>query len=213
MKLYQFNYSPYAQKVRGALSLLGLEYETVEVPRGDRHELAELTGGYIQVPVLQDDDGALVTDSRRITRYLDQRFPGRLVPDSQVAAVWAYADWCDTTLENTIFRIGSPAVRAGMRDPWDRALFQFVKERKFGAGCIDDWAAQTQSLITEANELLEPTVSQLRRDPFVLGEQPTLADAALYGELMMLKVADAGLLDRFDGVFSAWMARFELARV
>jgi hypothetical protein len=33
------------------LDLLGHSYDTVVVPYGDRRELAELTGGYIYVPV------------------------------------------------------------------------------------------------------------------------------------------------------------------
>jgi len=38
-----------------------------------------------------------------------------------------------------MFRIGSPAVREAWPTPGDRALYVLIKERKFGAGCVDAW--------------------------------------------------------------------------
>lgn len=64
LKLYRFPYSCYARKVQCVLDLMGAQYETIDVPFGDRTELAELTGGYIQVPVLVMDDGTVIKDSR-----------------------------------------------------------------------------------------------------------------------------------------------------
>ena len=37
------------------LDLIGANYQVIDVPYGDRTELAELSGGYIQVPVLVTD--------------------------------------------------------------------------------------------------------------------------------------------------------------
>src|SRR5438477_53621 len=70
MKLYSFHYSPYVQKVRAVLDLLGRDYTVMEVAYGDRTELATLTGGYVHVPVLADDAGRVVCDSRRICEHL-----------------------------------------------------------------------------------------------------------------------------------------------
>ena len=47
MKLYRFEYSCFARKVQMVLDLLGLRYDLVEVPFGDRTELVELTKGYV----------------------------------------------------------------------------------------------------------------------------------------------------------------------
>ena len=60
MKLYRFRYSPYARKVQMLLDLLGAKYELVEVSYTQRGELADLTGGYIQVPVLLTDYGRAI---------------------------------------------------------------------------------------------------------------------------------------------------------
>jgi len=56
-------YSPSARKVQRLLDLLGARYDLVEVPFGQRDELARLTGGYVYVPVLVDDDGKVVVES------------------------------------------------------------------------------------------------------------------------------------------------------
>src|ERR1044071_197907 len=70
MKLYRFRYSPYARKVQVVLELMGAEHEVVEVPYSDRTELAKLTSGYIYVPVLVDDRGNVITESRTICERL-----------------------------------------------------------------------------------------------------------------------------------------------
>ena len=66
MELYRLRYRPYARKAQVLLDLLGARYDLVEVPFGQRDELARLTGGYVYVPVLVDDDGKVVVESRDI---------------------------------------------------------------------------------------------------------------------------------------------------
>ncbi len=212
MKLYRFNYSPYARKVQTLLELLGRPYVAVDVPFSDRNELAALTGGYIQVPVIVDDDGTVVCDSPRICAHLLQGEAGaELVPPALAGPIWAYHDWCDNLLEDVMFRIGSPSIRDRWSTAGDRALYVFIKERKFGRGCVDRWLHEREELLGRANALLEPTRRTLSTQPFVFGARPTLADAALYGEFAMLAEADAGLLGRFPEELRAWMGRVDAA--
>jgi glutathione S-transferase len=210
MKLYRFRYSPYARKVQMVLDLLGLRYETVEVPYSDRTELATLTGGYVYVPVLVDDDGTVVVESRDICERLIARpGAGRLVPERFEAAVWAYHDFVDGPLEDVLFRIGSPAVRAAWQSPSDRALYVLVKERKFGAGCVDAWLRDRDALVARAERLLAPSLRTLERTPFLFGDAPTLADAALYGNCAMLEEAEPALLPRVAPGLVAFARRME----
>jgi glutathione S-transferase len=212
MKLYRFRYSPYARKVQMLLDLLGASYEVVEVPYSDRNELARLTGGYIYVPVLVDDAGEVVTESRTICERLLAREGGaRLVPSPWEGPIWAYTDFTDGPLEDVLFRIASP----GMRDRWpaagDRALYVLVKERKFGAGCIDAWERDRASLVARARTLLAPTLRTLAARPFLFGDAPTLADAALYGQCAMLEEADAQLLPHVAEALVPYARRVEAA--
>jgi glutathione S-transferase len=210
MKLFRFRYSPYARKVQMVLDLLRRTYELVEVPYGDRNGLAELTGGYIYVPVLQDDDGAVVTESRRICEKVLVGDAGRtLVPPPFEGPIWAYADFCDGPLEDVLFRIASPLIREAWAEPGDRALYTLIKERKFGAGCIELWLADQSSLLARGRHLLEPTLSTLEQQPFLFGARATLADAALYGNLAMLREADPALIARLSPALEQYMARLE----
>lgn len=213
MKLHRLHYSPYARKVQMLLELAGIAHEVIEVPYGQREELARLTGGYVYVPVLETDEGEVIVDSRRICERLVARSEARfLVPEALEAAVWAFHDYVEGPLEDVLFRIASPAVRDGWPTAWERALYTLVKERKFGAGCIDAWAADRAGLIARAKEMLEPTRRTLAARPFVLGDAPTLADLALYGQWAMLEAANDGSLAAISSAFVEHARRIEARR-
>jgi glutathione S-transferase len=210
MKLYRFRYSPYARKVQMALDLVGARYDLVEVPYSDRDEIARVTGGYIYVPVLVDDDGRVVTESRDICEYLVGKPGGaRLVPAPWEGPIWAYADFVDGPLEDVMFRIASPAVRDAWSAPGERALYVLIKERKFGPGCVDAWQRDQGHLVEKARRLLAPTLRTLGARPFLFGDAPTLADAALYGCCQMLEEADPRLLARVAEPLVAFARRLE----
>jgi glutathione S-transferase len=208
MKLYRFRYSPYARKVQMVLDLLGATYDLVEVAYGQRDELARLTGGYIYVPVLVDDHGAVLTESRSICEAL-LAGETRLVPSPWEGPIWAYHDFVDGPLEDVMFRIGSPAVRDAWPTPGERALYVLIKERKFGAGCVDTWERDRDALIGRARHLLQPTLRTLAARPFLFGDAPTLADAALYGNCAMLEESDPALLGRVADGLVAFARRME----
>ena len=210
MKLYRFRYSPFARKVQMVLDLTGAAYDVVEVPYSDRNELARVTGGYVYVPVLVAGDGKVMKESRAICEHLVSREPGtRLVPAPWEGPIWAYADFADGPLEDVMFRIGSPAVREAWSSPGDRALYTLVKERKFGAGCVDAWARDREALVARARELLSPTLRTLAKRPFLFGDDPTLADAALYGMCAMLEEADRKLLPQVAEELVPYARRLE----
>lgn len=213
MKLYRLRYSPYALKVQMLLDLLGEHYEAIDVEYGDRTELARVTGGYIYVPVLVGDDGSVVTESRTICERLLAR-PGadRLVPKPFEGPIWAYADYCDGPLEDVLFRISTPVVRDQWTNPFERALYVLIKERKFGAGCVDAWAKDRETLVARARHLLAPTISTLSQQPFLFGDRPTLADCALYGLLSMLHAADPALVNLVAEPLAAYRLQLEAFR-
>lgn len=213
MKLYRFVYSPYARKIQILLELLGAPHEVVEVPYGERSELARLTNGYIYVPVLVSDDGRVIVESRDIAEHLLAGPAARaLVPSPFEGPIWAYHDFCDGPLEDVLFRLASPAVRDRWSSPSERALYVLIKERKFGAGCVSAWERERDALFARAARLLAPTLATLERQPFLFGQQPTLADCALYGNCAMLEAGDPTLLARLSPALVAFMRRLEAAR-
>jgi glutathione S-transferase len=211
-RLYRFRYSPYARKVQMVLDLAGARYEAVEVPYVRREEMAALTGGYVQVPVLVDDDGRVLVESRDICEHLLAGEAGaRLVPAPFEGPIWAYADFVDGPLEDVLFRVASPYVRDAWPTAWERGLYVFIKERKFGAGCVDAWERDREALLARARRLLAPTLRTLDRQPFLFGGAPTLADAALYGVGMMLEEARQELPGTLDPRFPGYLRRVEVA--
>jgi glutathione S-transferase len=190
------------------LDLLGRRYELVDVPYGDRNELATLTGGYIYVPVLVDDAGKVVVESRAICQLLLTE-TSALTPAPLEGPIWAYNDFCDGPLEDVLFRISSPHVRDAWPTPGERALYVLIKERKFGAGCVDQWLRDQPVLLAKARQLLAPTVKTLEQSPFLFGDRPTLADAALYGCCIMLEEADPSLIPKIDAQLVAYLRRLE----
>lgn len=97
--LYQFEISPFADKVRRALRWKGLAFETHEIRLTKRARYRQLspTGKF---PVLVHD-GQTIVDSTDILRYLDARFPEkRLAPDDPRDAALAtiIEDWADESL-------------------------------------------------------------------------------------------------------------------
>lgn len=210
MKLFKFAYSPYARKVQVVLDLAGVVYEAIEVPYGDRSALVAVTGGYLQVPVLVDGSGNVVTESRRICeQVITGPVAARLTPSPFEGPIWAYADFCDGPLEDVLFRIATPDLVRLKETAEERALFVYIKERKFGAGCVDRWRADRDSLLAQGRKLLEPTLRTLEQQPFLFGQNPTLADAALYGNLAMLIAADPRLLDALGGGSSSFVRRVD----
>lgn len=210
MKLYRFRYSPYARKVQLVLDLLGAKYDVVEVGYSDRDALATLTGGYIHVPVLVDDGGKVHVESRAICEQLLAGEAGaKLVPSPFEGPIWAYHDFVDGPLEDVLFRIGSPAIRDAWPRPGERALYTLVKERKFGAGCVDAWLRDRPALVARAKHLLAPTLRTLAQRPFLFGDAPTLADASLYGNCKMLEEGDAALLAAVAEPLVAYSRRLE----
>jgi glutathione S-transferase len=211
MKLFRFSYSPYARKVQMVLDLLPKKYELIEVAFTEREELAKLTNGYIYVPVLEDDDGSVIVESRVICeRLLAASGASHLAPPLLEGPIWAYADFADGPLEDVLFRIASPGVRDAWSTSFERALYVLIKERKFGAGCVETWERQQPELLTRARHLLAPTLRTLERRPFLFGDTPTLADAALYGNCAMLE--EAGSLSRVSPGLVAFARRVESYR-
>ena len=94
LRLYCIPYSTNVERVALALGHKGLEVETVAVDPADRSPLRELSGQEL-VPVLVDD-GAVVADSVRIMRHLDERFPDPPLFSADPAtraAVDIFLDW------------------------------------------------------------------------------------------------------------------------
>ncbi|MFW6316901.1 MAG: glutathione S-transferase N-terminal domain-containing protein [Halorubrum sp.] len=79
LTLYELEGCPYCAKVKTALADLGLEYESVMVPRShsERTEVEEISG-QTGVPVLVDEANGIegMSESDDIVEYLEETYGG-----------------------------------------------------------------------------------------------------------------------------------------
>lgn len=200
--LYRFPYSCYALKVQLLLDKLSLPYQTKDVPFGDRSELVSLTGGSVTVPVivhqLEDGSEKVVKESRDICRYLLGLTDNNLIPKGSEALIWAYNDWADEVLEDPLFKSVSLDIAERFERPADRAMFIFIKERKFGHGCVQQWGQKKAEFVAQIQSLMADTFLSIEQKGFICGDQVSMADIALVGHLSMVEWADPSLIDQID---------------
>lgn len=165
LRLYSYWRSSAAYRVRIALNLKGLDYQTVAVnlARGEHHgDYGEVNAQRL-VPAL-DHDGHVLTQSLSIIDYIDNTFVGpRLVPGEgrARARVNALAQIvaCDIHPLNNL-----------------RVLKYLVAELKVGESDKQRWYAQW---IASGFAAFERNLQDQATGRFCHGDTPTLADACL----------------------------------
>jgi glutathione S-transferase len=210
MRLFKFTTSCYSAKVAKCLDLKGLAYTSEEIPYFDRQELVRASGD-IKAPVLVDGGRAL-TESSRISAYLDETYRPTLRPDGLLASCVVHEQWADDVLEDAVFRLAAPHLGAVLSarngDRADVLLhYRFSKERKYGAGCLEAWERDQPGLEALVVDLLAPLDRTLARRAHVLGDAPTLADAAVWGNLTPLELGRRGWLDSTLPEVASWFHR------
>lgn len=215
--LYQLAHSPYCLPISRALEALGVEFAVKNVSNANRREVIERTGGaYYQVPVL-DHDGRVVfessADSLDVARYVDTVFAGgRLFPREHEGLQRLLVPHIENDIEGVTFRLVDPVYLAQIEDPVERTQIIRHKERKFGRGCVEAWAAGKVGLLAEARALLEPYDLILRHRSFLLAESPVYADFALFGVLGNLTYQEWNTLPEGLEALAGWFDRIKTFR-
>lgn len=203
--LHHFDASPFAEKIRVALGIKGVSWDSVQIPMVmPKPNLTALTGGYRKTPVLQI--GADVyCDTQRIARELEARCTGStLFPAGSEGLCHSLASWSDLLL----FRPGAALSMGTNLDlPEDIlqdrfAFFDFL-DRDTLPGQLVELFAQFRANLQRIEDML----SDGRE--FLLGGSPSWADAASYAPVWMcrgnIRGADT-LLDNLPAL-GAWEQR------
>lgn len=164
MRLYGFFRSGASYRVRIALALKGVRYETISVPMRDnshRSETYRSINPQQRLPTLELDDGTKLIQSLAIIEYLDARYPEpKIIPDDPLerARVQAVAQIisCDVHPLNNI----------GTRNMLG-SMF------KADEGALNEWAAYwTREGFAAVEKLIET-------GPYAFGDKITLADLCI----------------------------------
>jgi maleylacetoacetate isomerase len=170
MRLYSFFRSSAAFRVRIALNVKGVDYETVTVDLpGAAHRAPEFRALNPQatIPTL-DDDGTVLWQSLAIIEYLDARYPSpRLIPEEPVARarVQALAQLivCEVHPLNNL-----------------RVLKYLRGELQLDDAAVSKWYSHW---VAEAFGPLETLVSRFSGGRYCFGDSLSLADVCLVPQM------------------------------
>jgi glutathione S-transferase len=188
LRLYQYTYSPYCIPIELALRHSGVPYEVVNLPVGDPRRVIELTkGDYYQVPVIEDlFNHQLVYDQSPagddVARYIAEMAPlMRLFPEEVAGLQQILISYIENDCEAVGFKVCDAFRDKWLKNDLERGLHRRHKERKFGAGCLEEWTRNVDALIDQFYRLIYPFEQILGQQPFLTGERAVFADYALCG--------------------------------
>ncbi len=187
MKLYSAQRSGHAHTCRNFLSILGVDYETVEVSTADRETRKEAflaLNPFGQIPVL-DDDGFVVRDSHAILLYLAKKYDAehRWFPEDPAGAA-RVAEWLATSTLDLV--IGAA---------WARAAKNFGRDLDL---------EKSQQL---AHRLLGRMDAHLADRAWLAADHATIADLSMYS--YSARAPEGGVeLEPYPNVI-AWLERVE----
>ena len=182
--LHHYPTSPFAEKIRRVLAYKKLAWKSVIIPRVmPKPDVVALTGGYRRTPLLQI--GAdIYCDTALICDVLEHLQPApSLHPEGTTGAVRIVAQWADSTLFWASMAYSfSPAGAAFMfKDQTPDEAKAFAEDRaKMRAGGGRMPAADATSAY---KSYLRRIASMVDHQPFVMGQQPCLADFSCYHAL------------------------------
>ena len=180
--LHHYPQSPVTEKVRIALGIKNLTWQSVEIPRlPPRPLLMPMTGGYRRTPVLQIGSD-IYCDSQCILRELDTRFPEpSLFPEPLCEMAWAISRWID----GPVFTSAIAVVLGSAEDlpadfAADRGRLYFGEQFKLEQlrQEVSHHISQLYAQLHWAEQMLESQHSSGMR--FLAGASPGLMDIMLY---------------------------------
>jgi len=195
LELHQFRHSAFCEKVRLVLAYKRLPFNTLEVTPGvGQVELYRLSGQR-QVPVLVDG-AEVIADSTAIALYLEQQHPEPpLFPQdpAQRAQVLLLEDWADTALATgaRLALLQAAALDSQLRDGLLPEATPSGLRSLLGAlpGGVLSGVGQVldASALQQLRHNLEQLNALLQAQPYVVGDQLSLADLAVMGQLSLIR--------------------------
>jgi glutathione S-transferase len=209
LELYQFEFCQYCEKVRLILDYKGLEYKKVEVTPGIGQLEVFRMSGQRQVPVLKDGD-SVIADSTEIALYLDRKYPEKpIIPTEPVhrGLCLLMEEWADESVglkgrkafigalnhyqnfRTSLLPKDTPELLKNLVGALPSELLD-VLGTGVGLG-FDAFKAAEKDLKQD----LEALSLILQNRPYLVTEEPTLADLAVAALSMMIKFPGGHYLD------------------
>ncbi|MBX3611409.1 MAG: glutathione S-transferase family protein [Hydrogenophaga sp.] len=210
--LHHYPMSPFAEKARSMLGFKGLVWHSVHIPSVmPKPDVVALTGGYRRTPLLQI--GAdIYCDTALIADVLEHREPEpALFPVHARGLARLVAQWADTTLfwasmSHTLSPKGAAAL-FGKAPPEEGKTFATDR----AAMRVNMTQLRPADATSAYRSYLRRLANMLDDQPYLLGEQPCVADFAAFHPLwftLRINPAMAGIFDGTPDVLE-WFERIE----
>jgi glutathione S-transferase len=202
--------SPFAEKMRAIFGYKNIAWKSVMQPMVmPKPDLQALTGGYRRIPILQIGND-IICDTALICDVLEHLSPEKtLYPAGIKGAARTVAQWADSTLFWAAMAYNfSPAGAAHIFAANPDAAATLVADRTAMRGGAPRMHPHDAGPAYKS--YLRRIASMVDEQPFVLGQQPSVADFAIYHPLWFTRniPALAGILDATPSVL-AWMDRIK----
>ncbi len=206
--LHHYPSSPFAEKIRAILGYKNLAWKSVFQPMVmPKPDMQALTGGYRRIPILQIGN-QIVCDTMLMCDVLEHLSPEKtLYPAGLKGAARTVAQWADSMLFSVAMAYNfQPAGAAYVfKDQPPENLKAFAADRQAMRGGAPrmnpaDAAATYKSYLRRISSMLDGHA-------FLLGDQPSIADFAVYHPLWFTRrivPPVASVLDATPAVL-AWM--------
>ena len=209
LELYQFELSQYSEKVRLILDYKGLEYRKIEVTPGVGQIELMQKSGHRQVPVLKDGN-TYVADSTEIAFYLERKYPERpILPEDPVerGQCLLIEEWADASLglngrkafigalnqyQNFRASILPKEVPDLVKNLVSAIPGELLDVLGTGVGFGGDAVKEAKKCLQQDLEALSLI---LQNRPYLVGNNPTLADLAVAGLSITLKFPEGDYLN------------------
>ena len=208
--LHHYPTSPFAEKIRAIMGYKELAWKSVFQPMVmPKPDMQALTGGYRRIPILQIGN-QIICDTMLICDVLEHLSPEKtLYPKGLKGAARTVAQWADSMLFPVAMAYNfSPAGAAHVfKDQPPENLKAFAADRQAmrgGAARMNpaDAAATYKSYLRRISSMLDG-------QDFLLGDQPSVADFAVYHPLWFTRIKTPPLASVLDATpaLLAWMDR------
>ena len=180
--LYGLDLSHYVVKVKRILAYKGIDHQFEYAPYHDRQDLLAISGQDYVPYLLWEDKGVTWSE---IPDFLEQQKPTpTLYPWKQVHLNKVIESWAHEVVEEMAWRVAAPGARKTFKDPREAWVFEELQMRK--RGDLDELAAQKPKHEKALVATLKDVEKRFGETPFLWGNEPALADFALYGALHCL---------------------------
>ncbi len=186
LRLYQYPMSPFCIPIELVLRHSGLPYDIVNLHTGDPAPVIQLTKGECyQVPVIEDlFNHEVVYDKTGddVPRYINGLAPlMHLFPPEVEGLHRILLHYIENECESHGFKVCDVYRDNWLKNDLERGLHRRHKERKFGAGCLEEWTRNVNQLIENFHRAIQPFEQILANQPFLTGPKAVYADYALCG--------------------------------